>query len=65
MFNIRNITFTLHRANGAKQEITKPVMGDDDDVIWVANQIADVNSCGVVAVDETGKTTASVGTIKS
>lgn len=65
MFNIRNITFTLHRANGTKQEIVKPVMGEDDDVSWVANQIADVNSCGVVAIDETGKTITTVGTVQS
>lgn len=64
MFNIRNITFTLHRTDGTKQEIVKPVIGDDDDVSWVANQIADVNSCCVVAVDEAGKTITTVGSVQ-
>lgn len=65
MFNIRKISFTLHLSNGTKQEIIKPVMGDDDDVDWVARQYADVNSCGVVAIDEDGKTIATVGNVQS
>ena len=64
MFNIRKISFTLHHANGTKQEIVKVVLGDNDEVAWVARQYADVNNCGVLATYE-GKTITTVGSIQS
>lgn len=46
---IRNITFSLYRADGRVDSFTKEIAGDDEMVQWAANSYSEVNLCGVTA----------------
>lgn len=61
---LRNITFTLHRVNGAVDSFTKPMAGDNEMVQWTVEQFADVNQCGVTAQFE-GVQIAIAGNVQS
>lgn len=61
---LRNITFTLYRANGAVNSFTAPTAGDNEMVQWTVEQLADVNQCGVTAQFE-GVQIAIAGNVQS
>lgn len=49
MIDFREISFTLSYSDGTNTKFTKVIAGDNDMVQWTTEQLAEVNSCGVVA----------------
>lgn len=57
---VRNITFTLSRADGSVDSFTREIAGDDVMVQWATDTFAEVNECGCTAQCD-GKQIATAG----
>lgn len=44
-FTTRSVTFLLTWADGKTKQFTKTLLGNDDEVQWVAEQYAEENRC--------------------
>lgn len=48
---IRDVTFVCYYTNGTVLTRDRQVINDDEEIMWIAEQIAEVNNCGVVAIE--------------